>query len=197
MKKIIAIVVVLFVVFAAGFDAGLYYERYHSEEHYDAAQIEDRITEIAELSVLECEYTDTGKYTGDAKKILGFSLPFTSKEMMISYSGTIKVGPDLNEGMKVDLDEASGKVNVSIPRSRILSHEINEDSLKVMYVKNGVFNSVTPENANTLRKEMKAHKEKSVNESDMLTQADEKAAGQITTFLQSVYPDLEVTVESK
>ena len=66
--------------------------------------------------------------------------------MKIQYSGTIKMGPDL-------------------------------------------------QNINKLRKETKAKKEKAIMDSDYLDQADENAVKQITTFLKSVYPNLNVEVE--
>ena len=75
--------------------------------------------------------------------------------------------------------------------------EIDEDSIQIIYVKNGIFNSVTPENTNDLRKQTKKAKEKSILESDMLDQADENAISQITTLLNSVYPDLDVEVVVK
>ena len=121
---------------------------------------------------------------------------YAATDMKIQYSGVVKMGPNM-ENMKLKLDNAAKKLTVRIPHSEILSHEIDEDSIQIIYIKNGVFNSVTPENTNQLRKDTKAKKEKSIKESGSLEQADQKAVEQITTFLNTVYPDLEVEVKVK
>ena len=48
-----------------------------------------------------------------------------------------------------------------------------------------------------LRKKMKEQKEKSIKDSDFLQIADEKAVEQFTTFLNTLYPDMEAEVEFK
>ena len=196
MKKAIAFLIVIILALIAGFAGGVYYANNHSD-HYNAKAIEEKIIEISELATFEWSYSDEGEYTGDPKHILGFDIPFTKKAMIIRYSGTVKMGPKLKDNMKVDLDETNSAVTVTIPHSEILSHEVDEDSIEIVYVKNGIFNSVTPENTNELRKEMKKKKEKSIKDSVLLDQADALAVEQITTFLNSVYPDLNVNVEVK
>ena len=196
MKKLLATLIAVVIALAAGFAGGMYYAKNNTGDHYDPVVIEEKIVEISELASLECDYTDAGKYKGDAKKVLGFNLPFTSKEMMITYSGIVKMGPKLKDNMEVNLDQNAEKVTVVIPHSEILSHEVDEDSVKITYVKNGVFNSVTPQNVNDLRKEMKNKYTKHIEkDTDYLEQADEKAVDQITAFLNSAYPDLDVEVE--
>ena len=195
MKKALAILIVINIALIAGFAGGVYYAGLDGN-HYETTAIEEKILEISELATLEFDYTDDGDFSGDAKKLFGHDVPFTKKAMKIRYSGTVKMGPNL-ENMKLDLDDDANKLTVTIPHSEILSHEIDEDSIEIVYIKNGVFNSVTPENTNQLRKDTKEKKEKSILKSDSLDQADQKAVEQITTFLNSVYPDLEVEVKVK
>lgn len=196
MKKEPGTIIAIIAALVLGFFAGILYDHF-LDNAYDVEELEQRLVEVSELATLECEYTDQGTYTGDAKTILGFKLPFTSKSMQIQYSGKVKAGPVLKDNMEIALDESAGKISVKIPHSQILSHEVDEDSLKIIYVKNGVFNSVTPEDTNTLRKETKKKKEESILKSDFLEQADAKAVEQITTFLKTACPDLEVSVELK
>lgn len=194
MKKFLAILITIIISLVVGFAGGVYYASNHGD-HYTAEDIEEKVVEISELATLQFDYTEEGTYKGDAKKVLGHDIPFTKKSMQIQYSGTVKMGPALQDRMKVDLDQAAKKVTITIPHSEILSHEVNEDSIKIIYVKNGIFNSVTPENTNQLRKDMKAEKEKSIKSGDYLKEADENAVKQITQFLNTVYPDLDATVE--
>ena len=196
MKKALAILIVIILALIAGFAGGVYYSSNHSD-NYNAEQIEESIQNSSELATLRVDYTDEGKYTGDPKKVFGFNVPFTSKEMRINYSGIIKIGPDLQKRLDIDLNNDASKVNVTIPHSEILSHEIDESSMKFVYIKNGVFNSVTPENANELRKDTKAKKEKSIKDGDYFDQADKYAVEQLTNLLTTAYPDLNVEVKVK
>ena len=196
--KVLATLIAIVVALVVGFAGGLYYAKSQSPDHLDPVTVEEKIVEISELATLECDFSDSEKYTGDAKKILGFSLPFTSKEMMLAYSGKVKMGPNLKDNMTVNLDEEANKIKVEIPHSEILSYEVDEDTVKIIYVKNGVFNSVSPQNVNDLRKDMKKKKIDHIKkDTDYLEQADEKAVSQITSFLNSAYPDLDVEIDFK
>jgi len=193
MKKVLAIIITIILALVAGFAGGYYYAK-NGDGDNSPVTIEDEIYEISELATLEWDYTEIGEFRGDAKKILNFDIPFTKKAMKIQYSGKVKMGPELKDNLQVDLDEVAKTVTVTIPHSVILSHEIDEESMQILYVKNGIFNSVTPENTNKLREDTKKKKEKSILKSEYPSQADEYAVKQITTYLNSVYPDLKVEV---
>ena len=191
MKQAITIIV----VFLLGIGVGIGVDKYvlkDGGEKYTAVTIEDSVKDIAELAVLENDYTDQENWDGEAKQILGKDIPFTSKSVQLVYSGVIKAGPDMN---KVKADVNGKTINVVLPHSKILSHEINEDSIVLVNVKNGIFNRVTPDNMNEVRKKAKESKEKRILESDFLDQADEKAVNQVETFLKSAYADAEVNVK--
>ena len=196
MKKALAIFIVIILALGAGFAGGVYYAKNYSN-HYNSETIEEKVLEASELATLQIDYSDTCEFKGDAKKVFGHDVPFTSKSMKMQYSGVVKMGPKLKDRVSIDLDNTANKVTVTIPHSEILSHEIDEGSIQILSIKNGVFNSVTPENTNALRKDAKAEKEKAIKKSDYYEQADQNAVDQITTFLKSVYPDLDVEVVLK
>ena len=158
------------------------------------ALIETQITEISELASLEYRYKGDATYDGGAKKALGINIPFTSKSMMVYYEGIVKIVTDLSM-VDIELDVEAETIHVKVPRSKILSHEIDMDSWEVLDVKNGLFNSVTPEDNAEFVKTQKTNMEKEINESDLLDQADEKTKNQLVSFINITYPDLEVTVE--
>lgn len=194
MKKIIAILCALTLAFAGGLAVGLNLTKSGGDE-YDVATLQEKIVEMSELTTLELEYTDQGTFKGEAKKFLGYDIPGTSKAMQLEYSGIIKAGSVLKDNVDVDID--GDTITVRVPHSEILSHEIDEDSIKIVYLDNGIFNKVTPKETNALRKKTKAAKQASVLKTDFLNQADHKAVSQITTFLETACPDAEVTVEFK
>ncbi|MDD5824061.1 MAG: DUF4230 domain-containing protein [Firmicutes bacterium] len=163
-----------------------------SSNTYKIETIEEQMTEISELSVLEYKYTNTDEMSGDnALKVFGKSVPFTSKSMVVMYDGVMKIGPDMSAA-KVKLK--GDKLTIVIPHSEILSHEIDEESWQILDKKNGLFNAVTPEDSNQLRKELVKKMTQHVKKSDKLSQADEMAVKQIKAFFEAAYPDLKVKV---
>ena len=159
---------------------------------YKVNTIEDQIAEISELSVLEYKYTNTDEMSGDnALKLFGKNVPFTSKSMVVSYDGIMKIGPDMSEA-KVNLK--GNKLTIIIPHSKVLSHEIDEDSWQILDKQNGIFNPVTPEDSDQLRKEQIKKMENSVKKTDVLDKADEAAVKQIKAFFEAAYPDLKINV---
>ena len=193
--RVLAVILAL----ALGIGGGIALDRFvleNGEEEYNTVTIEDKVTEIAEMAALKESYTAQQEYKGEAKQIFGKDIPFTSKEMQLIFSGEIKAGPNMEKAnIKVDPDKET--ITVILPHSEILSHEIDEDSIQLQGIKNGLFNRVTPENTNEVRKTGKEGKEKEVLKTDFLEQADQKAVSQLTTFLQAAYPKATIKVEFK
>ena len=94
----------------------------------------------------------------------------------------------------ITVDEKSQAINVLLPHSKILSHEIDEDSIVLEVEKNGIFNRIKPDNVNEVRKTGKANKEKKVLETDFLIEVDKKASDQVYTFLSAAYPQATINV---
>ena len=193
MKNVLACLIALVV----GVGLGIVVDRTvlsGSGDKYDSVTIEEEIKEISELSVLELDYTAQEDWKGEAKKIFGKNIPLTSKSMQLIFSGIVKAGPDLE---KMEINAGEGNISVTIPHSDILSHEIDEDSIKIQYIKNGAFNKVTPQNMNEVRKKAKETKEKEIRDGDFLKQADDKGVEQIKAYLTTAYPDATVNVTIK
>ena len=192
-----AAMTILFIIFLVGVVVGDYLDfdfLSKDEPKYDATLIEEQISEISELATLEYRYKGNAEYDGGAKKALGISIPFTSKSMLVYYEGTIKIGTDLS-GVDIKLDVEAETLDIKVPTSKILSHEIDMDSWEVLDVKNGLFNSVTPEDNAEFIKTQKNTMEEDILETDMLSEANEKTKNQLVSFIQVTYPDLQVNVE--
>ena len=192
-----AAITVIFIIFLIGVVIGDYLDLdflSKDEPKYDSTLIETQITEISELATLEYRYKGNAEYDGGAKKALGISIPFTSKSMLVYYEGIVKIGTDFST-IDVDLDAEAETLKVKVPHSKILSHEIDMDSFEVLDVKNGLFNSVTPEDNAEFIKVQKNNMEKDIMEGELLAEADEKTKSQVVSFVQVTYPDLEVTVD--
>lgn len=163
---------------------------------YDMDMLKEQITEISEMATLEYRYSGKATYDGGSLKLLGKNIPFTAKSMVVYYEGIVKLGSDLS-GINIEPGSEKNQIVVTIPHSKILSHEIDEDTWEVLDVKNGLFNKVTLEDNGEFVKAQKKAREKEINEGDLPAQAEEKMVSQLTNFLQMAYPEIQVEVKFK
>lgn len=197
MKRIILIAAAI-VLFLAGVAAAdiLNLDLLSKKEtkvNYNIKIMEEQLSEISQLATLEYRYKADAKYDGGARQAFGWDIPLTSKSMLVYYEGIVKVGPDLAD-IDVDLNQAANKLTITLSHSKILSHEIDQDTWEVLDVDNGLFNRVTPEDNSEFVKAQKSKMEKEIAESDLLAQADEKAVNQIEQFVKVAYPQLAAQV---
>ena len=92
--------------------------------------------------------------------------------------------------VSVQVDEAAKTVAVTLPESRILSHEIPEDSLEVFDENDNIFNPITIEDYAGFTKDQKEAMELRAAENGLLTSAEEKARTTVESFLR-LLPEME------
>jgi len=146
------------------------------------------------MATIEYKYMGDAEYDGGAKKIFDKEIPFTSKSMQVRYEGIVKLGADLSK-IKVEQDEENDKVVITVPHSKILSHEIDNDTWEIVDVQNGLFNRVSLEDNNEFVKQQKKKIADEIKAGDLLDQADEKTVQQLKNFLAMTYSDLEVEIK--
>lgn len=198
MKKVIAAIIVGLLVgggavFAVSntLSQGMVKE---GEVTYTTDVIASKLTDIAELSTLEYRYKNAASISQEENSVKfgGFTIPFTGKRLVVTYTGIIKMGPDMQQS---SVEMNGNNVTVTIPHSRIISHELDENSFEYLVQESGLFNQLTPEDGGKLRQKQKADIEIAVEEQGLLDEADGRAKDQITAFLEALEPDFNVTVE--
>ncbi len=161
----------------------------------DAGRIvTDELRKIAELTVMEYDYknaTDIKDIVklGDADK---FSLPIlpTKKQIIMIYEGKIRIGIDVKAlDIKVDTgaDGAIRKVTMTLPETKILSHEMNRESFDYPLEKPGFLNGISTEDYNLLESTAREQIEERVMASDLFTRADEQLEEALTRYLAAVH----------
>lgn len=129
-------------------------------------------------------YTDLDKYENH-KEILGKTLPFTSEEIIFSYDGVISAGIDVSE-VEFKIDNEKKVITVYVPKSRILTHEVDENSFKVYNVKDAALNDIGFDEYTRLRNTLKKNKErKLINQGEFLAAADRNARKVLKELLES------------
>ena len=164
-----------------------------SEVTIDVHEIKNKITNIAELATLEYTYTNADKFEqGNQTFMDKWKIPGTSKTLVICYDATVEMGPELS---KAEVDVDGNLVKVSVPKSTILSHEIDEKSFEYLVQDDSWLNKITDDDKQQLRMAAKQKMEDKILEGDWLTQADDRVKKQLEELITAMYPEAKITVE--
>lgn len=179
LKNIITIVIIALVFFFVG-------KLWPSGEEptkMTSDLLSQQIQSISELAVVEYNYTNMGKFENQAT-FYGWKVPFTTKSFIISYDGKIKAGIDMS---LVEVNIKGKKININVPESKILSHEIDEKSIEIFDETKNIFNQISITDYNQFAIDQKDKMETSVKEKGILKEAQEKVEKVITSFIKSSY----------
>jgi len=146
-----------------------------------SSMLGEQIRSIQELAVVAYYYTNMGRFEHQAD-FYGWKVPFTTKSFIVSYDGIIRAGVALEE-TDVQVNEEAGTITVTLPPSKILSHEIPEDSLEVFDERDNIFNPITLDDYAGFTQDQKTKMEQRAVENGLLQSADEKARTAVESFL--------------
>lgn len=100
--------------------------------------IYEEVRDVCEMALVRKNFTSTIPLEEDRKfPFLNVHMPGTSRKLLINYSGTIVCGFELKD-VKI-LPEASGRLQISLPRSKILDIYADMKSVKVYHKETGIF----------------------------------------------------------
>lgn len=172
MKNIKRLIFIIILIFAVGFLTyflGFRTGKLSNENQITSTLIEEQLLSAKELTTLKYKYTKVGSFENQSE-FYGYKIPFTLKKFIISYDGEINAGVDL-EKMEVNVNE--NQINITLPEGEILSHEIDEESIKIFDERNSVFNLLTLEDYSNFRADEKVKTEQEVIEEGLLLEAKE------------------------
>lgn len=192
-KKIILLFLVVIGLFSTFF-AGKKSMKNEMEPEITSTLIFNKLINVRELTSLKYYYTNMGQFENQ-NTFYGYKVPFTSKKFIVSYDGVIHAGVDL-EKMEVKLKDKS--IEIKIPASKILSHEIYEDSLKVFDERESIFNRIDIEDYNNFSKDQKKEVEAKAIKRGLLKEADQEAKKAIEETLlgDTILSDYKIKVAS-
>ena len=142
-----------------------------------------QVKELKELATIQYKYKEIASRE-DWNTLFNIKLPFTKSSFIVSYTGILKLGIDLSE-TKVDVDENSKTIKVTLPESKVLSNELDLKSLKVYDEKNSIFNPVKVKDYAEFTQSGKENAEKDARESGVFEQSKEVAKKIITDLLNT------------
>lgn len=144
--------------------------------------VESSLKEAKELTTLKYNYKNVASYE-NSQEFHGITLPFTTKKFLYTYQGEINAGVDLDKA-RVDVNEDSKIISVTLPQASILSHDIDENSVMVYDEKNSIFNPLKLEDYSDFRKEEEAKVEKEAIDKGLLEEAKEKSEKAVKEILE-------------
>lgn len=143
--------------------------------------VESALKEAKELTTLKYHYKNIASFE-NSQQFQGMTIPFTKKSFLYTYEGEIHAGVDLEQA-KVNINEEAKTINVTLPETKILSHDIDENSVMVYDEKNSIFNPLEMKDYSNFRKEEEAKVEKEAIDKGLLDEAKEQTLKAVKDIL--------------
>lgn len=138
-------------------------------------------TNTITAQLMKCEDLVSAKllYTGQVSYEEGEIAFINKKAFTMQYDATVSAGVNLSEA-KVDVDENT--ISIELPKSTLKSIEIDPDSIDIYDEQKALFNWQNRSDTAEALKIAKEDAQAKVDESDLLTQADEQARSTVETL---------------
>ncbi|MFO3666158.1 DUF4230 domain-containing protein [Anaerococcus sp. ENR0831] len=151
------------------------------ETKISSETVESALKEAKELTTLKYHYKNIASFE-NSQQFQGMTIPFTKKSFLYTYEGEIHAGVDLEQA-KVNINEEAKTINVTLPETKILSHDIDENSVMVYDEKNSIFNPLEMKDYSNFRKEEEAKVEKEAIDKGLLDEAKEQTLKAVKDIL--------------
>lgn len=87
--------------------------------------------DIAELSTEEYNFSRVGSFDQEGFQVAGHTVPFTGRNFLVTFDGTVKAGIRDADGIRADVDDNARTLTISSPKVEVLESHINPDSINV------------------------------------------------------------------
>ena len=139
--------------------------------------------DIGELAT-QTAYCTEVNVTDASRELFGMKIPFTQSKYIYSYDIEIKAGFDFTQ---VEWGVNGSTIEVKLPEAKILSSEVDLDSLKVYHEDESIFRQISLEENNDAVAQLKETAEKDAVANGLLDNARENAETILTSFFAGVY----------
>lgn len=147
--------------------------------------LDNEITSLSELVTKKYWYRNATQQEEAKKWLWGADMPFSDIQFVALYDGYIKAGIDLKD-VKFNVSQQTKTITITMPKSQILDHNIPQETINVLQVKNNLFNSVSFNDYNRFISSEKNVMAETAIGQGILSEADEEAKGIIEAFLKNV-----------
>lgn len=141
--------------------------------------------DIGELAT-QSAYSSNTSVIDQSRDLFGFEIPFTQSKYVFSYDTVIKAGINFSD-ITWKVDENNKKIKINLPETKVLSNEIDEDSLKVYHESESIFTNIELEETNKALSNLKDTAEKNAIKNGLLENATMNAQTLVKSFVGQVY----------
>ena len=141
--------------------------------------IQSKLENIDTLSSVKYMYTNIGRFE-DRNEFKGITIPFSSKSFVISYDGVMSAGIEVD---KIKVKNSNNKIIIDLPASKIISHEIKEETIEVFDETKNIFNQISVKDYSNFTTEEKKKMEKKAIDNGLLIEADKEAQKSIKDLI--------------
>ncbi|MCY6355461.1 DUF4230 domain-containing protein [Clostridium sp. ZS2-4] len=136
-KEIKVILLIIAIIAGTWFFAGF---RTTNEKITNSTNVANELKRISELATYKNTYTDI-IFIKDSKKVQDFTIPFTTKTLLIKYSGYVKAGVIL-EDAEIYVNSKEKKINLKLKKAKVLDNVIDTDNVNILDEKSALFNKI-------------------------------------------------------
>lgn len=148
-------------------------------------QITEQLGTISELVTQKYIYTRAARETTNKTWMWDWTMPFSDTSLLVMYDGEVKAGINFS-AIKVDVNEDSRTITVTLPQSTIVNNNIPQESIEVLEVKESLFNEITLTDYNDFIASQKPVAEDKAIEMGLLADADREAQAIVKAFLNMI-----------
>lgn len=147
--------------------------------------LEEQISSLSELVTTKYFYRNATQKDDDKTWLWGWTMPFSDTSLLATYDGTITTSIDL-KNIRFNVNQQNRVITVTMPKSKIFDHNIPQETINVLSVKDNLFNKITFNDYNKFISAEKGVMEEVAIERGLLTQADEDARNVVEAFLKTI-----------
>src|SRR5699024_8496694 len=152
-----------------------------------------------ELRNIGALVTPSGYYTNvqvikSSRQLFGVDIPLTQSQFIFSYDGVVKAGVDFAD-IGIEVREAEHRVTVTLPEVKVLSNEIDLDSLEIYDESNNIVHPLDIDDINISLIEMQEESEQKAIEDGLLESARDNAEALLRGMLAGFYDTQRYTIE--
>lgn len=147
--------------------------------------LKEKISSLSELVTKKYWYRNATQKEDAKKWLWGADMPFSNREFVALYDGYITAGIDLKE-VKIDVDETTEIITVTMPKSEIFDHNIPQETINVVMAKDGLFNPITFDDYNRFISGEKEVMAETAIGKGLLEEADKEARNVLDAFLKTI-----------
>ena len=175
-RRVFGIILIIAVVCAIGFGVKNYIVS-------DSKTTKIGFEDIGELAT-QTAYCTEVNVTDASRELFGMKIPFTQSKYIYSYDIEIKAGFNFAE---IEWDVNGSTIEVRLPAAKILSSEVDQDSLEIYHEDESIFRQISLEENNQAVAKLRETAVNDAIENGLLENARENAESILTSFFAGVY----------